>query len=79
MSNRPTAAQVAHLQAQVKPALKILQDNCSPVSDATRDAAVVLTAFCDVALYVMARTNPGKIRDAALSVQIKHYLEGPPA
>ena len=79
MSNRPTAEQVAYLQAQVKPALKILQDNCATGSDATREAAFVLTAFCDVALYVLARTNPGKIRDAALSVQIRHYLDGPPA
>lgn len=40
------------------------------------DAWATVETFCAVALRVMAKTNPSKIREAAMTVEIQHLMPG---
>ena len=49
-------------------------DDGTPVDD----AYYTLKSFCDVAIRVMRKTNPSKVRDCARTVEIKARLDGVP-
>lgn len=40
------------------------------------DAMAGVETFCVIALRIMAKTNPSKIRDVARTVEIAHYMRG---
>lgn len=49
-----------------------------PTGSPQDDALIAIETFCDVALRVMRKTNPSKIRDAARTVEIKSRMDGIP-
>ena len=59
--------------------LKLLRDTLKPEDDTDLDTALCsVETFCDVALRVMAKTNPSKVRDCARTVEIKARMDGTP-
>lgn len=42
------------------------------------DAMAGVESFCAVALRIMSKTNPSKIRDAAMTVEIQARMDGVP-
>lgn len=45
-------------------------------NQATKDAYAGIETFCAIALRVLAKTNPSKLRDAAMTVEIAARLKG---
>ena len=60
-------------------ALKIIREALKPVDDTDEDTALcVLECFVAVALRVMKKTNPSKVRDCARTVEIQARMDGKP-
>lgn len=59
--------------------LALLRDVLNPQDGTEVDTALCsVETFCDVALRVMAKTNPSKVRDCARTVEIKARMDGTP-
>ena len=59
--------------------LALLRDVLNPQDGTEVDTALCsVETFCAVALRVMAKTNPSKIRDCARTVEIKARMDGTP-
>jgi hypothetical protein len=65
------------VEAELAEHLKTVRAALDP-KDGTREdyALCAVETFADVALRVMRKTNPSKIRDAAMTVEIKARLDG---
>jgi len=62
---------------EIAAALKTLRDAYSPQDESPEDDAfVILETFCAIALRVMRKTNPSKIRDEARTVEIGARMRG---
>ena len=57
--------------------LKILTENIMPTIE-SMDAMCAIETFIAVALRVMTKTNPSKIKDAARTEEIKARIDGRP-
>ena len=67
------------VDADITDCLRVIRECMKPVDDTREDYALcALECFVDVALRVMAKTNPSKIRSVAMTVEIKARLEGKP-
>ena len=72
-------ADVESIDADLTAALQTLRRALDPAPDSDIEAALnSVETFAVVALRVMARSNPSKIRDAARIVEIKARLDGIP-
>ena len=59
--------------------LRIVRDAMDPQDDTREDWALCgIETFCAIALLVFAKTNPSKIRAAAVQVEIKARMDGKP-
>lgn len=59
--------------------LALLRETLQPEDGTAVDTALcTVETFCEVALRVMAKTNPSKIRDCARTVEIKARMDGTP-
>ena len=60
-------------------ALRVLREALQPEDGTEVDNALCsIKTFCDVALRVMRKTNPSKVRDCARTVEIKARIDGIP-
>ena len=63
----------------MRQALHVILATLDPVDGTPEDEAIYsLASFVDVALRVMRKTNPSKIRDCAMTVEIKARMDGLP-
>ena len=61
----------------MRKALRVIMAALDPVDGTPEDDAIYsLASFVDVALRVMRKTNPSKIRDCARTVEIKARMDG---
>ena len=59
--------------------LQVLRDALDPVDGSSVDTALCsVETFCAVALRVMKKTNPSKIRSEAMTFEIKARMDGVP-
>ena len=59
--------------------LKLIRNSMAPDAGPELDAAMVsVEGFVDVALRVMSKTNPSKIRSVARTAEIKARMDGVP-
>ena len=73
MSNKMTKGESKSITSEVRPAVALLR---TMIFDGrAHEALDTVQNFIAVAMYVMERTNPSKIRNAALAVQIKAYMD----
>ena len=67
------------VDADITDCLRVIRGCMKPVDDTREDYALcALECFVDVALRLMAKTNPSKIRSVAMTVEIKARMEGKP-
>lgn len=60
-------------------ALRIIREAMKPVDDTDEGTALcTLECFVAVALRVMKKTNPSKVRDCARTVEIQARMDGKP-
>ena len=65
--------------ASLRDALHVILAALEPVDGTPEDDAIyTLVAFVDVAMRVMRKTNPSKVRDCARTVEIKARMDGLP-
>lgn len=57
-------------------ALEAIRNALEPMTDETLNAFASIETFCDVALRLMAKTNPSKLRDVARTVEIRARMDG---
>lgn len=70
---------VAEITADLAAALRVLRDALQPVDGTPADEALCeVETFCAVAVRLMAKSNPSKVRDVARVVEIKARLDGIP-
>lgn len=66
-------------EREIVAALRIMREALKPEDDTDEDTALcVLECFVAVALRVMRKTNPSKVRDCARTVEIKARMDGLP-
>lgn len=67
------------IERDLTDALATLRDALAPADGTLEDDAMcAVETFCAVALRVMRKTNPSKLRDEARTVEIKARLDGKP-
>lgn len=59
-------------------ALDTIREALGDMEDVTENALAAVSTFCDVALRVMAQTNPSKVRSVARTVEIRARMDGVP-
>lgn len=66
------------VEADLVAALRALRDEIGPIEDDTPldHALAHIETFCAVALRVMRKTNPSKVRDCARTVEIQARMDG---
>ena len=63
----------------MRKALHVILSALDPADGTPEDDAIYsLASFVDVALRVMRKTNPSKVRDCARTVEIKARMDGLP-
>ena len=73
------ASDVAAIDADLVDAFRVLRDRLYFPDGSPQDTALAtIETFCAVALKVMRKTNPSKIRDCARIIEIKARLDGVP-
>ncbi len=66
-------------EAELTASLKVLREALAPVDGSDLDTALCgVETFAVIALRVMRKTNPSKVRDAARTVEIKARMDGIP-
>lgn len=59
--------------------LELIRACVNPQDDTPEDYAMgAIETFCAVALRVLKKSNPSKVRDAAMTVEIKARMDGTP-
>jgi hypothetical protein len=66
-------ADVSEITADLVAALQDIRQYIPPEGD---DSLAHIETFCAVALRVLRKTNPSKIRDAAMAEEIKARIDG---
>ncbi len=70
---------IAEIERDLTAALRVVRDALQPVDGAPEDTALCeVETFCAVAVRLMAKSNPSKVRDIARVVEIKARLDGIP-
>lgn len=71
---------VAEIERDLVQMLGTLRDALGPLEDGSEvDTALCsVETFCAVAIKVMQRTNPSKVRDCARTIEIKARMDGIP-
>lgn len=70
---------VDECEADLAACFKTLREKFPFADDSEEDVALSgIETFCAIALRVMRKTNPSKIRDCARIVEIKAHLDGLP-
>ena len=73
------ATDMAQVEADITNCLRVIRDCMRPVDDTREDYALcALECFVDIALRVMRKTNPSKIRSVAMTVEIQARMDGKP-
>lgn len=57
-------------------AANVVRQALPPASPEVENALAEIETFCAIALRVMRKTNPSKLRDAARTVEVEAYLKG---
>lgn len=79
MRSARAASDVASIDADLVQAFAVLREKFAFPDGSSEDTALAsIETFCAVALKVMRKTNPSKIRDAARTIEIKAHLDGVP-
>ncbi len=66
-------------EREMTAALRILREALKPADDTDEDTALCeVECFVAVALRVMKKTNPSKVRDCARTVEIQARMDGKP-
>ena len=70
---------VSSIEADLTAALRTVRDALKPEDGTAEDEAMCsIETFCAVALQVMRKTNPSKLRDEARTLEIRCRLDGVP-
>lgn len=70
---------LAETEADLAASLKVVRDALKPVDGSAEDTAMAgVETFCAIALRVMRKTNPSKVRSEARTVEIKARMDGVP-
>lgn len=76
---REHRSDVASIETNLTDALLVLREALSPMDGSVEDTALCsVETFCAIALRVMRKTNPSKLRSEARTVEIKARLDGIP-
>lgn len=76
---REHRSDVAEIDADITAALRVIRDALRPEDGSDIDTALCsVETFAVVALRVMAKTNPSKLRSEARTVEIKARMDGIP-
>lgn len=67
---------IKEMQQDIIKAVMVIRDAVDLSKPENDDAMAQIETFCAVALRVFAKTNPSKLRDAAMVEEIKARLEG---
>lgn len=69
-------ADIEQIARDLQEALARLREHVLPAPEGVEDALAEVETFCAIALRVMARTNPSKLRAAAMTVEIAARIHG---
>ena len=70
---------IRQVDADITDCLRVIRECMNPVDDTREDYALcALECFVDIALRIMRKTNPSKIRSVAMTVEIKARMDGKP-
>jgi len=70
---------MGEVAAELGQHLELIRNRVKPADDTPEDYAMcALETFCAIALRVLKKSNPSKVRDAARTVEIKARLDGTP-
>ena len=79
MKSARARSDMAQVESDITDCLRVIRECMKPVDDTREDYALcALECFVDVALRVMEKTNPSKIRSVAMTVEIKARMDGKP-
>ncbi len=71
------ATDITSIETDLVAALRVIREALQPVDGTPQDDALThVESFCSVALRVMKKTNPSKIRDCARTEEIKARMDG---
>ena len=80
---RPAANEIDAIESAVDRAFgdilaELTDGNSHPMSERAADAVTTLRTFTGMSIRIIRKTNPSKVRDAALAEEIKARIEGRP-
>jgi len=64
------------IESDLAAAANVVRQALLPASPEVENALAEMETFCAIALRVMRKTNPSKLRDAARTVEVEAYLKG---
>lgn len=67
---------ITEMQQDIIQAVKVIRQSVDLTKPENDDAMAQIETFCAIALRVFAKTNPSKLRDAAITEEIKARMEG---
>lgn len=77
--SREHRSDVAKIDADITEAIAVLREALGPMDGSIEDTALcAVETFIVVALRVFAKTNPGKLRSEARTVEIMARMDGIP-
>ena len=77
MTARRAFTDMAAIEADLVAALRVIRAAVNPQDGTPEDDAIThLESFAAVAIRVMRKTNPSKIRSCAMTEEIKARIEG---
>lgn len=72
-------ADVSTIEADLTPALRRVRERLNPADGSPDDHDLcAIETFCAVALRVMRKVNPSKVRDEARTLEIQARMDGVP-
>lgn len=69
-------ADIEQIARDLQEALARLREHVLPAQEPIEDALAEVETFCAIALRVLAKTNPSKLRAAAMTVEIAARIHG---
>ncbi len=76
MTGARAKADVGEISADLVDALATIRGMIDLAEPKTEAAWAQIETFCAIALRVMRKTNPSKLRDAAMAEEIKARIDG---
>lgn len=67
---------IGHIQQDLVQSIGVIRERLDLLDPEVESAWAEIETFCAIAIRVMAKTNPSKLRDVAMTVEIQARLKG---